>query len=145
MEIGSRINDGYWHHVAISWTNVTDILQLNIDGFTEGEINLKNKLAKVPKDGKIILGQTPQNEDNGDLTTNLIFTGRLTDFNVMSYAMDSAELRVLALRCGAVNGDLISWKVARDSTFGKVDVYDSSSCKSTFISFARVLKISRQS
>jgi len=136
MEIGSTINDGYWHHVAISWYVGTNALRLNIDGFTEGVLDLKDKLLEeLPKNGKIILGQTPQNDNNGDLNSNLTFTGRLTDFNMMDFAMNSDELRVLSLRCGSVHGNLISWKDARNRLGGKVDVFNFSSCKSTFIYF----------
>lgn len=118
--------------MAVTWFKDNKDLQVNIDGLLEGTLDLPHDvLEELPKDGKIILGQTPQNDDpDGDPTSNLTFIGRLTDFNMMDYVMSQDALRVMALRCGTVRGNLLSWADARNRAHGNVDVYSPSSCKS---------------
>ncbi|XP_031573116.1 uncharacterized protein LOC116307107 isoform X2 [Actinia tenebrosa] len=125
------INDGYWHHLAATWSSHDEFLRLYVDGRSEGSQLMADSenVPHLPPGGKIILAQK-SNTLNGSLNALQVYEGKLSGFNMWDFVMDDEAISVLSLTCGAESGNLMQWTDLRHGVVGQIDVISPSSCPS---------------
>ena len=101
------INDGYWHHVGFTWSDVTGSWLLLIDGVLWAT-ETTSTATTIPSGGVLTVGKTI---DNGT-THNLV--GKISRLNLWSNAKTGEEIEAIAKSPGSRDGDLISWFMVKD-------------------------------
>ena len=107
------INDGFWHHVGVSWSLgkyaifLDDTLVYSGDGLG---LNVPLKPG-----GAFVVGQKLENTDE---TSRSLFSGKLSQLNVWSVFMlaDAAEMKFLNQSCSNnASGNVINWSSLENS------------------------------
>ena len=101
------INDGYWHHVGFTLSDVTGNWFLLIDGVLWGT-EATSTATTIASGGVLTVGKTI---DNG-VTYNLV--GKISRLNIWSNAKSGEEIEAIAKSPGSRDGDLISWFMVKD-------------------------------
>ena len=123
---GLRVNDGQWHHVAITWESAGGTWHAYKDG-----VNTKSSSAPfqqgqvISGDGVLILGQE-QDELGGGFNTEENFIGDVSQMNVFDYVLSANEIYNLAYSCDYVEGNVAAWADFRERLFGEYHLTDKS-------------------
>ncbi|KAJ7352852.1 hypothetical protein OS493_033394 [Desmophyllum pertusum] len=123
---GLKVNDGQWHHVAVTWESAGGTWHSYKDGvkvkssaepFQQGEI--------VTGGGIFILGQE-QDELGGGFNTEESFVGDASQMNVFDYVLSDNDIYNLAYSCDHVKGNVAAWGDFREQLHGEYHVTDRS-------------------
>ncbi|XP_078371653.1 sushi, von Willebrand factor type A, EGF and pentraxin domain-containing protein 1-like [Oculina patagonica] len=119
---GLKVNDGQWHHVAVTWESAGGTWHSYKDGvkirssaaaFQQGEV--------VSGGGVLILGQE-QDELGGGFNTEENFIGDVSQMNIFDYVMSANDIYNLAYSCDHVKGNVAAWGDFREQLFGEYHV-----------------------
>ena len=121
-----RVNDGQWHHVAVTWESAGGTWHAYKDGvntksssepFQQGEV--------ITGDGVLILGQE-QDELGGSFNTEESFIGDVSQMNIFDKVLSANDIYNLAYSCDYVKGNVAAWGDFREQLFGEYHVTDRS-------------------
>ena len=101
------INDGYWHHVGFTWSDVIGNWLLLIDGILWANETI-SKTKSIPSGGVLTVGKLI----NNGTTYNLV--GEISRLNLWSNVKTGEEIEAVAKSPGSRDGDLISWFMVKD-------------------------------
>ncbi|XP_046838986.1 uncharacterized protein LOC124433269 [Xenia sp. Carnegie-2017] len=96
------INDDHWHHVGFTWSGVTGIIMLLIDGVLWATRNVSMS-SEIPSGGKLTIGE--KKAEGG----NQYLVGKISRMNMWSRALDGKKIEMMAKSPGINDGDLITW------------------------------------
>ena len=118
------INDGHWHHICITWTNVNGKSLVFVDGVLKfTELGYKVDVT-IPGGGIMRIGQQ-QGVLGGNHSPEYSYDGKFAKINMWSTALDDSVIVALWSSPGAENGDAISWRGMRTALIsGNVMVED---------------------
>lgn len=102
QQTGISVNDGEWHHVAVTWDSFSGILKLYKNGKTEFIKENFNKGQNLPLDGTITLGQK-QNSLGGGFNVNNTFAGSLSQVGLWEKVLTEEEITGVMLQ--EITGD----------------------------------------
>ena len=126
---GLSVNDGQWHHVAVTWESAggtwhsykdgveTRISSQTDQAFQQGEV--------ISGDGVMILGQE-QDEIGGGFNTEENFVGDVSQLNIFDYALSANDIYNLVYSCDYVKGNVAAWSDFRERLFGTYYLTDKS-------------------
>ncbi|KAJ7352843.1 hypothetical protein OS493_033385 [Desmophyllum pertusum] len=121
-----KVNDGQWHHVAVTWESAGGTWHSYKDGvkvkssaepFQQGEI--------ITGRGTFILGQE-QDELGGGFNTEESFVGDVSQMNVFDYVLSDNDIYNLVYSCDHVKGNVAAWGDFREKLNGEYHVSDRS-------------------
>ena len=100
-------NDGKWHHLCYSWSNIHGLLK----GYKDGKLLFSTqdftKWYTVKGGGSIVLGQD-QDDVGGGFQKSDSFQGSLTGVNIWSYVVPSETIKEMSETCSCGEGDVSS-------------------------------------
>lgn len=121
------VNDGYWHHLGFTWSNVG-----NWNVFIDGKHRaLKEQIGvnrTIPGRGTLVIGQ--------GLTTSGFepgqeFSGEISRLNFWDRVLSGYDIEAMAKLPGNERGNLISWFRVVDNVVGDVKVISPSKAHNT--------------
>lgn len=123
-------NDGYWHHVCLTWSSAGGRWSIIRDGkLVEGGVGLASGFV-IPANGTLVLGQE-QDRNGGGFSIAESFVGQLTQVNVWSRVISPAEATKLLTDCSFQFGDVVAWTDFLKDLRGRVWKNDSAFCHGT--------------
>ena len=123
---GLKVNDGQWHHVAVTWESARGKWLSYKDGveiksstqaFQQGEV--------ITGGGVLILGQE-QDELGGGFNTEENFIGDVSQLNIFDYVLSANDIYNLVYSCDYVKGNVAAWSDFRERLFGTYYLTDQS-------------------
>ena len=123
---GLDVNDGQWHHVAVTWESAGGTWHSYKDGvkisssaqaFQQGEV--------IAGGGVLILGQE-QDDLGGGFNTEEDFIGDVSQMNVFDYTLSANDIYNLAYSCDHVKGNVAAWGDFKEQLSGEYHVTDKS-------------------
>lgn len=105
------VNDGEWHHVALTWENANGVANLYVDGISRWSI-VTQVGNSIGGDGILFLGQE-QDAYGGDFDPNQTLDGSLCEFRVWDYVRSRSQIangRFDQL-VGDENGLVLYWRL----------------------------------
>eukprot|EP00118_Oscarella_pearsei_P016356 m.155183 g.155183 ORF g.155183 m.155183 type:complete len:2420 (+) comp38660_c0_seq5:905-8164(+) len=126
-----KVNDGAWHHVAVTWTSSGGNWQF----FRDSRLIVSGSGLKpggtILGGGLIVIGQD-QDEIGGGFVASESMVGSVSQVNVWSRALSGAEIGRLYAGCNKTfMGDVAAWPDFRGNAKGAFQVLSSSSiCQS---------------
>ncbi len=93
VKTGIRLNDGQWHHLAVSWTQRNGLLRVYKDGvlaFVAQDVNRGQDLASS---GALALGVEP---NKWNINWNYAFGGLMDEVQVFERMLSEAEIAAMA-------------------------------------------------
>jgi len=123
---GIDVNDGQWHHVAVTWESAGGTWHAYQDGakikssstpFQQGEV--------ITGGGVMILGQEQDEIGGGfNLEENLI--GEVSQMNIFDHVLSANDIYNLAYSCDHVKGNVAAWGDFRETLYGEYHLTDRS-------------------
>ncbi len=110
------VNDGEWHHIAVTWENSAGEVILYVDG-SNVYSSTGYKVGSVLTDGgTVVLGQEQDNVGGG-FTANQAFLGQMTDVRLWDDVRTPAEIAAnYQTRLGGTEAGLVSyWRLNEGS------------------------------
>ena len=128
------MNDGFWHHVGVTWStyDVGSLGQYSI--YLDGTLvySGKGSGSKMPlkANGVFAIGQRLLST-NGTLNAAKSFSGKLSQINVWSYDVTSKNnisMKLLSQNCSNNAGNIINWSTVLNKASEAVAIKQRSSC-----------------
>ena len=125
---GVSTNDGYWHHMCVSWEFLAGTWEIYKDGKYQAS-GYRLKAAHVIKtEGIITIGQD-QDSLGGGFDTSQSYTGELTDLNIWDRVLNATEISSLSKSCHGGKGNVKKWSDFKVGIRGDVRVVSPSACE----------------
>ena len=121
-----NVNDGQWHHVAVTWESAGGTwhsykdgvkIKSSVEAFQKGEV--------ITGGGVLILGQE-QDELGGGFNTEENFMGDISQMNIFDHVLSANNIYNLAYSCDHVKGNVASWGDFREELDGEYHLTDKS-------------------
>ncbi|XP_068679499.1 neuronal pentraxin-2-like isoform X2 [Montipora foliosa] len=120
-------NDGYWHHICVTWTNRNGGWHIYKDGVLHHHsINFMRGYT-IKSGGSLVLGQE-QDRPGGSFDSNQRFLGLLTGVNVWNTVLSASVIRNLSRSCFDGLGSVYRWSDFRDAIKGNTGLVVPSNC-----------------
>ncbi|XP_068679818.1 neuronal pentraxin-2-like [Montipora foliosa] len=120
-------NDGYWHHICVTWTNSNGGWHIYKDGVLQHHsINFKRGYI-IKSGGSLVLGQE-QDTLGGSFQLHQRFVGLLTGVNVWKTVLSASVIQSLSRSCFSGLGNVYSWSDFRDAIKGNTGLVVPSNC-----------------
>jgi len=87
---GLSVNDGNWHHVAMTWDSTDGIVRVYVDGIAQGAVTI-NMGASITTTGGLVLGQD-QDSVLGGFDAATAWVGDMDEFRLSNIARSEAWL-----------------------------------------------------
>jgi len=109
VETEVSVNDGEWHHVAITWSSASGSFASYQDGLKIAEGTNFQRGQKIPAFGYFILGQE-QDEVGRNFSMGEAFSGSISQLNLWSTVLSEVEIAEMSrYRCDKVFGNELAW------------------------------------
>ena len=112
-------NDGKWHHICYSWSNVHGLLKGYKDGVEIVSTQDFKKGYTLTGGGSIVLGQD-QDEVGGGFDKSDSFKGSFTGVNIWSYVVSSEKIKEMSETCSCEEGNVYGWYDFKQGMKGNV-------------------------
>ena len=120
-------NDGYWHHICVTWTNSNGGWHIYKDGVLHHHsINFRRGYT-IKSGGSLVLGQE-QDGLGGSFDWRQSFVGLLTGVNVWNRVLSASVIQSLSRSCLSGTGNVYSWTDFRDGIKGNTGLVIPSNC-----------------
>ena len=119
------INDGYWHHVGVTWS--LGKYAVYLDGILVYSGDRLGSATPLKAGGEFIIGQLPDSSGNFDSSKS--FKGKLTQLNVWNVMLSGDEIRSASKSCYNDVGTILKWNTVLDETHGAIHSEILNSCK----------------
>ena len=120
-------NDGKWHHICYSWSNIHGLLKGYKDGAKIVSTQDFKKGHTVTGKGSIVLGQDQDVAGSGFQTRDS-FIGSLTGVNIWSYVVSSEKIKEMSETCSCGEGNVYGWYDFKQGIKGNVVLVTPSPC-----------------
>ncbi|XP_076439986.1 sushi, von Willebrand factor type A, EGF and pentraxin domain-containing protein 1-like isoform X2 [Babylonia areolata] len=120
-------NDGYWHHVVITWSSNRGNWKIYVDGLLNDSGFDLSTAKPVPGRGTLVIGQE-QDSVGGGFSANEAFVGSLTQFNVWDEELSLNTIESMRVSCQDLHGNVIAWPDVQDSLKGSLSAQPSTFC-----------------
>ncbi|OCU00923.1 sushi, von Willebrand factor type A, EGF and pentraxin domain-containing protein 1 isoform X1 [Xenopus laevis] len=117
------VNDGKWHHIAVSWTNTDGSWKVYIDGkLSDGGQGLSIG-ASIPGGGALVLAQEQDQRGEG-FNPAESFVGSISQLNIWDHPLTPDQVKSLAFSCPAElqKGNVLAWADFLPGIVGRVKV-----------------------
>ncbi|XP_067409310.1 sushi, von Willebrand factor type A, EGF and pentraxin domain-containing protein 1 isoform X1 [Emydura macquarii macquarii] len=117
------VNDGNWHHIAVTWTCTNGAWNVYIDGkLSDGGSGLSVG-SKIPGGGVLILGQEQDQRGEG-FNPAESFVGSLSQLNIWNHVLSPQEVKSLATSCPEElqKGNVLAWPDFLPGVVGRVKI-----------------------
>ena len=105
------LNDGFWHHICVSWEHSSGSWKLYKDGEIKQQGTDFKKDFTLRKDGSLVLGQK-QYSVGGGFAADESFKGMLSNVNVWDYKLTDTQVKEMSTSCLLDEwnaGNIYSW------------------------------------
>ncbi|XP_055973137.1 sushi, von Willebrand factor type A, EGF and pentraxin domain-containing protein 1 [Sorex fumeus] len=117
------VNDGSWHHIAVTWTSVGGAWRVYIDGkFSDGGVGLSVG-SPIPGGGALVIGQEQDKKGEG-FNPAESFVGSISQLNLWDYVLSPQQVKSLATSCPEElsKGNVLAWPDFLSGVVGKVKI-----------------------
>ncbi|KAG8455052.1 hypothetical protein GDO86_001318 [Hymenochirus boettgeri] len=117
------VNDGRWHHIAVSWTNTDGSWKVYIDGrLSDGGKGLSVG-ENIPGGGSLVLAQEQDMRGEG-FNPAESFVGSISQLNIWDHPLTSDQVQSLAVSCPSElqKGNVLAWADFLSGVVGRVKV-----------------------
>ncbi|CAH2293998.1 sushi, von Willebrand factor type A, EGF and pentraxin domain-containing 1 [Pelobates cultripes] len=121
------VNDGKWHHIAVSWTSTDGSWKVYIDGkLSDGGRGLSAG-ASIPGGGALVLAQEQDKRGEG-FNPAESFVGSISQLNIWDYPLTPEQVKSLATSCPneLQKGNVLAWADFLPWVVGRVKVDEKS-------------------
>ena len=101
-------NDGKWHHICYSWSNIHGLLKGYKDGVLIFSAQNFKKGYTVKGGGSLVLGQDQDDVGSGFQTRDS-FKGSLAGVNIWSYVVPLEKIKEMSETYSCGKGDVYGW------------------------------------
>ncbi|XP_042551824.1 sushi, von Willebrand factor type A, EGF and pentraxin domain-containing protein 1 [Dipodomys spectabilis] len=125
------VNDGSWHHIAVTWTSSGGAWKVYIDGKLSDSGSGLSVGTAIPGGGALVLGQEQDKKGEG-FNPAESFVGSISQLNLWDYVLSPQQVKLLATSCSEElsRGNVLAWPDFLRGVIGKVKT----SSKSIFCS-----------
>ncbi|KAM4706820.1 sushi, von Willebrand factor type A, EGF and pentraxin domain-containing protein 1 [Discoglossus pictus] len=117
------VNDGKWHHIAVSWTNTDGSWKVYIDGrLSDGGSGLSVGTS-IPGGGALVLAQEQDQRGEG-FNPAESFVGSLSQLNIWDHPLSPDQVKSLATSCPQElqRGNVLAWGDFLPGVVGRVKI-----------------------
>uniref|UniRef100_A0A8C2PBT7 Sushi, von Willebrand factor type A, EGF and pentraxin domain containing 1 n=1 Tax=Capra hircus TaxID=9925 RepID=A0A8C2PBT7_CAPHI len=117
------VNDGNWHHIAITWTSTGGAWKVYIDGkLSDGGMGLSIG-SPIPGGGALVIGQE-QDEKGEGFNPAESFVGSISQLNLWDYVLSPQQVNSLATSCPEElsKGNVLAWPDFLSGIVGRVKI-----------------------
>uniref|UniRef100_A0A8C3N918 Sushi, von Willebrand factor type A, EGF and pentraxin domain-containing protein 1 n=1 Tax=Geospiza parvula TaxID=87175 RepID=A0A8C3N918_GEOPR len=117
------VNDGNWHHIAVTWTCRDGAWKVYIDGkLSDGGSGLSVG-SKIPGGGALVLGQEQDQKGEG-FNPAESFVGSISQLNIWDYVLSPQQVKSLATSCPEElqKGNVLAWPDFLPGVVGRVKI-----------------------
>ncbi|XP_070541623.1 uncharacterized protein [Ptychodera flava] len=138
----SKIDDGTWHHVCITWSSSDGSWKYYLDGAVNRAGSEHQTGYVLASGGFLVLGNL-QTTMGGCYWAHTALVGSLTEFNMWSTAINDNEIATVTGYC-SIGGDIFNWNIGDLYIEGDVSMKVEDVCLS-HISDRTILKLTTAS
>ncbi|XP_078427292.1 neuronal pentraxin 1 like isoform X1 [Cetorhinus maximus] len=123
------INDGKWHHIAVTWSTRDGVWEAYQDGLKRGEGENLAPWHPIKPGGIMVLGQE-QDTLGGGFDATQAFVGEMSHFHMWDRVLTPGEIYSLA-NCSAKTlvGNVIAWTEANVDIYGGATKWTFEACR----------------
>ncbi|PKU44337.1 von willebrand factor type egf and pentraxin domain-containing protein 1 [Limosa lapponica baueri] len=117
------VNDGNWHHIAVTWTCTDGAWKVYIDGkLSDGGSGLSVG-SKIPGGGALVLGQEQDQKGEG-FNPAESFVGSISQLNIWDHVLSPQQVKSLATSCPEElqKGNVLAWPDFLPGVVGRVKI-----------------------
>ncbi|KAJ7417533.1 hypothetical protein WISP_63915 [Willisornis vidua] len=117
------VNDGNWHHIAVTWTCTDGAWKVYIDGkLSDGGSGLSVG-SKIPGGGALVLGQEQDQKGEG-FNPAESFVGSISQLNIWDHVLSPHQVKSLATSCPEElqKGNVLAWPDFLPGVVGRVKI-----------------------
>ncbi|NWY42555.1 SVEP1 protein, partial [Sylvia atricapilla] len=117
------VNDGKWHHIAVTWTCTDGAWKVYIDGkLSDGGSGLSVG-SKIPGGGALVLGQEQDQKGEG-FNPAESFVGSISQLNIWDHVLSPQQVESLATSCPEElqKGNVLAWPDFLPGVVGRVKI-----------------------
>ncbi|KAL8203032.1 UNVERIFIED_CONTAM: Sushi, von Willebrand factor type A, EGF and pentraxin domain-containing protein 1 [Gekko kuhli] len=117
------VNDGNWHHIAVTWTSTDGSWRVYIDGkLSDGGRGLSVG-TEIPGGGALVLGQEQDQRGEG-FNPAESFVGSISQLNIWDYVLSLQQVKSLAVSCPEElrKGNVLAWPDFLPGVVGRVKI-----------------------
>nr|XP_056705184.1 sushi, von Willebrand factor type A, EGF and pentraxin domain-containing protein 1 [Euleptes europaea] len=117
------VNDGNWHHVAVTWASTDGAWRVFIDGkLSDGGRGLSVG-TEIPGGGALVLGQEQDQRGEG-FNPAESFVGSISQLNIWDYVLSLEQVKSLAVSCPEElqKGNVLAWPDFLPGIVGRVKI-----------------------
>ncbi|XP_060618494.2 sushi, von Willebrand factor type A, EGF and pentraxin domain-containing protein 1 isoform X2 [Anolis sagrei] len=117
------VNDGKWHHIAVTWTSLDGAWRVYIDGkISDGGSGLSVG-SEIPGGGALVLGQEQDRRGEG-FNPAESFVGSISQLNIWGYVLSPEQVKLLATSCPEElqKGNVLAWPDFLPGVVGRVKI-----------------------
>uniref|UniRef100_A0A8C3R0R3 Sushi, von Willebrand factor type A, EGF and pentraxin domain-containing protein 1 n=1 Tax=Cyanoderma ruficeps TaxID=181631 RepID=A0A8C3R0R3_9PASS len=117
------VNDGHWHHIAVTWTCTDGAWKVYIDGkLSDGGTGLSIG-SKIPGGGALVLGQEQDQKGEG-FNPAESFVGSISQLNIWDHVLSPQQVKSLATSCPEElqKGNVLAWPDFLPGVVGRVKI-----------------------
>ncbi|XP_053558647.1 sushi, von Willebrand factor type A, EGF and pentraxin domain-containing protein 1 [Bombina bombina] len=131
------VNDGKWHHIAVSWSSTDGSWNVYIDGNLSDNGNGLSERTSIPGGGALVLAQEQDQRGEG-FNPAESFVGSISQLNIWDHVLSPVQVKSLATSCPneLQRGNVIAWADFIPGVVGRVKINH----KSKFCSECPVLE-----
>ena len=129
---GLDVNDGQWHHVAITWESAGGTWHAYQDGVKLTSSSTPFQQGQVINGGGVLILGQEQDEIGGGFNTEENFIGDVSQMNIFDYVLSANDIYNLVYSSNSNKGNVVAWGDFREQLYGEYHVTDrsyASDCK----------------
>uniref|UniRef100_A0A8C0BA79 Sushi, von Willebrand factor type A, EGF and pentraxin domain-containing protein 1 n=1 Tax=Buteo japonicus TaxID=224669 RepID=A0A8C0BA79_9AVES len=120
------VNDGNWHHIAVTWTCTDGAWKVYIDGkLSDGGSGLSvgSKIPGILGGGALVLGQEQDQKGEG-FNPAESFVGSISQLNIWDHVLSPQQVKSLATSCPEElqKGNVLAWPDFLPGVVGRVKI-----------------------
>ncbi|XP_039199397.1 sushi, von Willebrand factor type A, EGF and pentraxin domain-containing protein 1-like [Crotalus tigris] len=117
------VNDGNWHHIAVTWASGDGAWGVYIDGKLSDGGNGLSVGTEIPGGGALVLGQEQDQRGEG-FNPAESFVGSISQLNIWGYALPPEQVKSLASSCpeDLQKGNVLAWPDFLSGVIGRVKI-----------------------
>uniref|UniRef100_A0A8D2Q1E1 Sushi, von Willebrand factor type A, EGF and pentraxin domain containing 1 n=1 Tax=Varanus komodoensis TaxID=61221 RepID=A0A8D2Q1E1_VARKO len=117
------VNDGNWHHIAVTWTSINGAWRVYIDGKSSDGGSGLSVGSEIPGGGALVLGQEQDQRGEG-FNPAESFVGSISQLNIWGYVLSPEQVKSLATSCpeDLQKGNILAWPDFLPGVVGRVKI-----------------------
>ena len=116
---GLKVNDGQWHHIAVTWESASGTWNAYKDGVKVRSSSTPFQSGEVIRGGGILVIGQEQDDLGGGFNTEENFIGDLSQLNLWDNVLSENYIYNLAFTPEGDSGNVAAWSDFRQSLHGE--------------------------